>query len=108
MLYNTLRFGEVEVKEEQIITFPWGLPGFIEQKKYLPIQYQEDGSLAFLQSLDMPELAFIIADPFKYVVNYEVNIPEDELNNLQITKDEEVLVYTILTVQPGGSKLRRI
>ncbi|MFY9174745.1 MAG: flagellar assembly protein FliW [Peptococcia bacterium] len=105
MLYNTLRFGEVEVKEEQIITFPWGLPGFIEQKKYLPIQYQEDGSLAFLQSLDMPELAFIIADPFKYVVNYEVNIPEDELNNLQITKDEEVLVYTILTVQPGGSEI---
>lgn len=105
MLYNTLRFGEVEVKEEQIITFPWGLPGFQEQKKYIPIEYQKDGSVAFLQSLDMPELAFIIADPFKYVANYEVDIPEDELRNLQITKGEEAIVYTILTVQSCGAEI---
>lgn len=105
MLFKTLRFGEIEVEEEQIITFPWGFPGFIEQRKFIPIEYQEDGSLFFLQSLDMPELAFIIADPFKYVPNYEVDIPEDELQTLQIAKSEETIIYTILTIQPGSADI---
>lgn len=105
MLYKTLRFGEIDVKEEQIITFPWGLPGFPTQKKYIPIEYQNDGSLAFLQSLELPELAFIIADPFKYVANYEVNIPADELESLGITKPEETVVYAILTVSQGGKDI---
>ncbi len=105
MLYKTMRFGEIEIQEEKVITFPWGIPGFPQQKRYYPIEYKEDGSLSFLQSLDMPDLTFIIADPFKFLADYVVDIADDDLEALEIKQPEEALVYVILTVRPGGKEI---
>jgi flagellar assembly factor FliW len=100
-----MRFGAIEVPEENIIDFPWGLPGFPGQKRFVPIQHREDGAVSFLQSLEMPELTFIVADPFKLVAGLEVDIPENELAALEITSPEEAGVYAILTVKRGGEEI---
>ncbi|PKM88333.1 MAG: flagellar assembly protein FliW [Firmicutes bacterium HGW-Firmicutes-12] len=105
MRINTMRFGEIEIDEQQIITFPWGLPGFPQQKKYIPIEYKEKGPICFLQSLESPELTFVIADPFYFLSSgYVVDIPEDDLAALEITSQEEALVFVVLTIREEGKK----
>lgn len=105
MLVQTMRFGAIEVTEENVIDFPWGLPGFPGQKRFVPIQHPGNGAIAFLQSLEMPELAFIVADPFKLVAGLEVEIPETDLAALEITSPAETAVYAILTVKRGGEEV---
>jgi len=105
MLLKTLRFGEIEVAEDQIIQFPWGLPGFPEQKKFCPIHYGENNSIFLLQSVDLPELTFIIADPFQIIGNYVVDIPQEDLDALQIKTPAEAAVYVILTIRQGGKEI---
>jgi len=105
MLLKTMRFGEIDIAEEQIIEFPWGLPGFPEQKRFVPLHYGASTSLFFLQALDSPELAFIIADPFQIIGNYVVDIPQDDLEALKILTPEETAVYVILTIRQGGKEV---
>lgn len=102
MLINTMRFGEIEIDDEQIITFPGGLPGFPEQKKFVPVEYRKNSPLFFLQAIELSELAFIIGDPFKIVGNYVVDIPKEDLEALEINTPEEASVYVILTLRQGG------
>ena len=55
MKVNTSRFGEVEIKEEKVITFEDGVLGFENYKKYILL---EDGSgFYWLQSIENGELA---------------------------------------------------
>lgn len=105
MRITTLRFGELEVQDEHIINFPWGLPGFPENKKFIPINYNEKGSLAFLQSIEAPELTFIIGDPFQLFGTYAIDVPGDDLEALEITAPEEAAVYVILSIREGGKEV---
>lgn len=102
MLIQTMRFGQIDIAEEQIITFTAGLPGFPAQKKFVPVQYRENSPLFFLQSIELPELAFIIGDPFHIVGNYVVDIPQEDQEALEINSPEEASVYVILTLRQGG------
>lgn len=106
MRINTMRFGEIEVEDRQVIVFPMGLPGFPKEKAYIPIEYQEKGPLCFLQSLATPELTFIIADPFYFLGNgYTIDISENDLDAIEVKSPEEVAVYVILTIRDQGKKI---
>jgi len=64
MKYMTRDFGEIEIKENDILTFTQPLFGFEEYKTFALIYNPEIGdSMAWLQSLDNPSLCFILFDP---------------------------------------------
>ena len=63
MKIKTTRFGEIEFPESDIITFPDGILGFPRENKYVFIDTNPDGLLKWLQSLNDPELAFVVCDP---------------------------------------------
>jgi flagellar assembly factor FliW len=102
MRIKTMRFGDIEISPEQVITFPAGLPGFSRQKKFVPVEYRKDSPLFFLQSIDLPELAFIIADPFQIITDYQVDIPREDQEALELNSPEDTSVYVILTLRQGG------
>lgn len=56
------RFGEIELDDGKAIVFPYGLIGFPEARRYVLLEPQDSGPVAWLQSLDMPELAFPVVD----------------------------------------------
>lgn len=106
MRIKTMRFGEVEIEERQVITFPLGLLGFPDEKTYFPIQHQEKVPLCFLQSLETPELTFVIADPFYFLgKGYIIDIPENDLDALGIISPEDIGVYVILTIREQGKRI---
>ena len=56
----TSRFGDIEIEEDRVISFPEGILGFEDLKKYAVIDMEEDNPLMWLQSIEEPALAFII------------------------------------------------
>jgi flagellar assembly factor FliW len=92
------RFGPLEVPEDRIIRFPTGLLGFPQLNRYALIDYK-DTPLKWLQSVDDPEVAFIVADPRTISGEGTITLGDDVVRFLQIEKEEDLAVLIILRVE---------
>lgn len=99
--FDTLRFGEIDVDEDKIIHFKEGIHGFEGEKEFLIVPYDEESPFVFLQSLATKELAFLMTSPFIFFPEYEFEIDDAALEHLGIEKQEELLIYSILTIPAG-------
>jgi len=98
MKLKTTRFGELDVPEENILFFPEGIIGFENFKKYIIITKKENSPLRWLQSLDEPNLAFIIINPHLFKPDYDPKIDKQDKEMLKIKDITETEVLTIVVV----------
>lgn len=98
MLIETKRFGSLEVEENQIITFPEGLPGFSGQRRFVLVDLQEGSPLKFLQSVDDPDLAFLVAEPLTFFPGYRVLVQPEDLTPIALEMPERGIVVAIVSV----------
>ncbi|MFA9458575.1 flagellar assembly protein FliW [Halalkalibacter sp. AB-rgal2] len=99
MKIKTKYIGEIDVKDEQIITFPTGIPAFDDETSFVLHPFDEQSPFLVLQSTKSVEIAFILVNPFDFVPNYEVKLQESTKEQLNIEKPEEVSTYVLLTVK---------
>ena len=95
---STARFGEIEIEEEKVIQFSAGIPAFEEEQEFVIIPYDEESPFVFLQSLQTAELAFLMTSPFVFFPEYQFEIDDDSIEVLGIKKEEDLLIYTLLTL----------
>ncbi len=100
MKFNTTRFGEIDIDEGKIITFPLGIPGFTELKRYVLLDYKEP--IRWLHAVDDPDVAFIVTDPFTLFPDYNLKLDDDEENFLGIKDPAYVVVLVILTASESN------
>ena len=96
MNVHTTRFGTVDLDEKRIINFPGGLLGFSSYKTFALLQPDDDGVFFWLQSLESPELAFVVTDPTLWVQGYEVAIRREQMEELALGKLEDAQVFVIV------------
>ena len=96
----TSRFGEIDIDENKIIAFPMGIPGFSDLKRYVLIEYKDP--IKWLQAMDDPDVAFIVANPFAIFPDYSVDIQDDMEALLGISEPKDLVVLNILTVRDSG------
>ena len=99
MLINTKFLGEVEIKESEILTFEQGLLGLPENKQFILLALDSDLPLALLQSIDQQEIGFVVAFPFAFKQDYAFDLSEEDKEQLQIEKEEDVVVYSVVTLK---------
>lgn len=104
MLVESPRLGRVEVDEKQIVTFPEGLLGFREFKRYFFRESSAGGALLWMQSVEMPALAFIVTDPRIIKPDYQVKATPAQLEPLRITDPSQAEVWVILTIPEDTRK----
>lgn len=81
------------------ITFASGMPGFPTAKRFEIEQWGDDDSpFMLLASLDDPDLAFVVASPWPFYPEYDLNIDDTTVERLGIRSPEEVLVFSIVTI----------
>ncbi|MBI4585798.1 MAG: flagellar assembly protein FliW [Planctomycetes bacterium] len=97
--FSTLRFGEVEIAADKVIRFPWGLIGFGEAQRFVMIDHPTGGPFVWLQAVDCPNLAFVIADPADFFDNYQVPVTPEELQSLRLKEVKDGLVLVVVAVQ---------
>ena len=99
--FNTLRFGEIEVDENEIVHFADGIPAFEDEHEFLIIPYDEESPYVFLQSLVTPELAFLMTMPFVFFPEYEFELDDEIQDKLGLNRQKDMVIYTLLTVPDG-------
>ena len=100
----TKALGKITVTEDHLITIPEGLFGFEQYTKYALVDSDYEPFL-WLQSCEDPNLAFLIVDPFLICSEYETDIDDASLKKIGITKPEEIIIMTIVTVPHDGSSI---
>ena len=96
MIIETSRFGPIEVDGDRLIAFEYGVLGFPNQKEYALIQTGEDSGFYWLQSVDRPELAFVVCDPRLFVPDYRSPVKPDELKQIGIEDFAGAQVFIIV------------
>lgn len=99
MKIATKFLGEVEIIEQDILTFEHGLLGLEEERKFILLPIDADLPLAILQSVEQPEIGFVVAYPFAFKKDYSFDISEEDLEQLHLEKEEDVLTYSIVTMK---------
>lgn len=96
--------GKIEISEDSLLTIPEGLFGFEDYTKFALIESEYDPFL-WLQSVEEPNVAFLIVDPFLISTEYETDIDDASLAKIGITKPEDIIIMTIVTVPQDGSHI---
>ncbi|MBO6303470.1 MAG: flagellar assembly protein FliW [Selenomonadaceae bacterium] len=101
---NTVRFGEIDVDEKKILHFKEGIPAFEKEHEFLLIPFEDDSPFFFMQSLKSPDLAFLVTSPFIFFPDYSFEIDDDIMKEFDIKAQEDLMIYSILTVPNGEVK----
>lgn len=99
MKIATKFLGEVEIGEQDILTFEHGLLGLEDEREFVLLPIDTDLPLALLQSVQHVEIGFVVAYPFAFKQDYSFDISEEDREQLQIVKEENVLTYAIVTMK---------
>ena len=102
------RVGEREISEDTIISFPKGLIGFEECRDFVLLPVSEDSPFLLLQSLDDPRLGFLVADPYPFVKEYQIQIDVPQRLVLQLEREGQQAVLVTVTIpknEPEKAKL---
>lgn len=99
MKIATKFLGEVEVANEDIVTFPEGIPGFSEVTKFVLLPLDQDLPLALLQATENAELGFVVAYPFVFKADYAFDLSMEDSEVLVAEREEDLVTYAIVTLK---------
>ena len=94
------RFGEVEYDPQNLLLFPAGLIGFPNLRSFIVMPNKKEGPLFWIQSVDDPDIAFVLTDPTNFFPAYVVTPDNAERNSLQISPEEDCYILAVVTVPP--------
>ena len=101
MLVKTRYFGEIELSEDKIITFDYGLFGFEEFTRFALLynsEADERPSISWLQSIDEQSLALPVMIPTLVMPDYNPVVEDGVLESLGDWNENNVSVLVTVTV----------
>lgn len=99
------QIGPVKIDRDKIIEFKDGIIGFENLNNFVIIHLEEFEPFQWLLCVDDPEIAFPIVSPILVVPDYSPGINREEASNLGEFKDENLLLYSIVTIRPELKKV---
>ncbi|SPF32407.1 putative Flagellar assembly factor FliW [Syntrophobacter sp. SbD1] len=103
MQVDTTRFGTIEIEEKELITFPWGIPGFEHLRSYVLLEYK-NGPFQWLQSVEEPAVAFVVCPPDFLDLVYSA--PEAKKKLVKLERDEDLVILNIVSFNSEARAMR--
>jgi len=101
---KTKSLGTVNIDNKPKVQFLTGLFGFEKEKNYVLLE-SEYSPFLWLQSIENETLAFLVVDPFTFFNDYEIDLDDEIVEELEIKNPSEVMVLTIITIPPDGKPI---
>lgn len=98
-------YGKIEYNPSNLITFKDGIPGFEHLNKFILVDLKEYEPFKLLQSMENDKIGLILISPFEVMDDYEVELTDELLKELNIKKPEEVLILNTVTINSDVSKI---
>lgn len=105
MKVQTTRFGDLEIEESAAIEMPRGLIGLEHCTRFVLLEHQPGSPFGWLQSLDCPDLALLVTDPFQFFPDYELEVSDEDQRELGLSVPEDLMVLVTVTVRKDPSEV---
>ena len=92
MTFESSRFGTLEIATDEVIEFPAGLIG-LGGARYALLSTDEQSPFAWLQSIDDPDLALPITNPWLFFTQFAVEIDDADAARIGISDPSKVDVW---------------
>ena len=99
------RFGPCTYRESEVLTFPWGLPGFANLRRFIALNLTGQERFVWLQSLDDPAIALPTADPWQIFEDYAPHLPPYATSSLELNRPEDFATLCVVVVSPGAVEM---
>ncbi|MHB1313895.1 MAG: flagellar assembly protein FliW [Christensenellales bacterium] len=103
MYVETNRFGSFELKDNKIINFPLGIPGFEELHKFIILEITESKPLYWLQSIENKYVALPAIIPFEFFEDHYIEVRDSELEELHIESKNDLIILNVVVI-PSNMK----
>ncbi|ACX68075.1 flagellar assembly protein FliW [Paenibacillus sp. FSL H8-0457] len=80
------------------VSFQGSILGFDELDTFV-MEAVEETPFAYLNSIENPELSFLVTPPFQWYKNYELQLSDLLKKRLNTERPEEILVLSIVTIR---------
>lgn len=98
MKIDTSRFGIMDVPEADVATFPQGVIGYSECTRFVLFPDKTCRPFQWLQSLELPSLAWVVADPDIILKDYQFSLNDSAVQDLGSILIEDFQVLAVVTV----------
>lgn len=99
------RFGAISYTAEEIIEFPWGIPGFPQLRSWLALSVPTNENFVWLQSLDDHKVAIPTADPYMVFEDYNPKLPVYAIAALDIQDASDFTVLCVVVVGKDAEEM---
>jgi flagellar assembly factor FliW len=105
MEIQTTRFGAVDVDPDDVILFPTGMMGLDDCLQWVLLADAQNDALGWLQSTTHGDVALAVVSPRRFVPDYDVRVPGNELAPLTLTSLEDAHVLVVVSKTDQGITL---
>jgi flagellar assembly factor FliW len=98
MIIDSLRFGQLEIPDDKVITMKRPILGFEHLSRFCLIEREEMAPFFWLHSIEDSATAFIVMNPAILQKDYRIEVNPKEIAELEVTNLEAVETYVVVTV----------
>jgi len=98
------RFGEIEYSMSDIINLVIPLYGFDRLKVFILLKNTKIFPLAWFQSVEKPEISFMMVDLKAYFSGYNPEVRKMDLRSLGAQCNDDIVIYGIVVVKSPKEK----
>jgi len=91
---ESTRFGTLEIEPDSVIEFPTGLIG-LGGSRYALLAADEDAAFVWLHSVEDPDLALPVTNPWHFYTDYAVEVSDEEARRTGIDPSEAAVWVTV-------------
>ncbi|MFC1601830.1 flagellar assembly protein FliW [Candidatus Sumerlaeota bacterium] len=96
----TTRFGDLTVDDKDLIQIIGGLLGFPDSESFVILEHdaEEQSPFKWLQSIDTPDLAFVVVDPRLLKAGYRVALGQENTELLKSPDPDDHIPMVIVKI----------
>lgn len=91
----------VDTTEAPVLEFVAPMPGFPHDRRFVLVSLDDAGLLYSLQSVDRPELRFLVAPPAPFFPDYSIEVDDATVEDLGVLDASEMLVLLVINAGDG-------
>ena len=99
MIIDTTRFGEIDIKESELIVMRGPIFGFERLSRFVLLIHNKNTPLWWLQSVEDPSIAFVVVNPRIVKPDYNPTIFIEDVESLDIKSSDHTALLAIVTVR---------
>jgi len=79
-----------------------GMMGFPDELEFVLLVNAEELPFMWIRSKRVRELGFVVIEPSEILVDYEIEVADDDAKTLGIESASDALILNIVTIRDGG------